>query len=259
MGYLVVVIELVISVGAGIVSSFFVSSKGIACLIGIGIFFCIEMVKVRVSSTRSERGIERLRSIVESIAPVDVFSELALIYGLRATSRLLQGTVEVSKDQVWDFWKDCISRARTRWSVLTYTKAEDTWNLGWGSTTALAIQKERIANGCHIERIFLVDSQEELEKLYETAEQQREIGVEVYYLFKSKLLAGQHCRNALDSLGTSDIAVADGSWVYRTLLNSSRDMVGASATRNQDVLKKAEFILREVKKMAHEFKEAPES
>jgi hypothetical protein len=136
--------------------------------------------------------------------------------------------------------------------ALTNTKAEDTWQLGWGTTTALAIQKERIENGCVIERIFIVDSEEEINEIRSTMEQQRDIGISVSYVLAKELLNNPNSKDAYEQLGSLDVGICDGLWVYRTHLDRRRNMQSASATRDRNILRNAEFLVREAAKISKE-------
>jgi len=245
-------IEFIVSVAIGIVSNFLVNSKEIAFLIGIGVFFCIELIRIRISTVENQHNIEKVSAIVQSLSPADSFSELAVLYGLRFSSQLARGTIKVSKEQIWDFWRDCVSKTSARWSVITNTKAKDTWDLGWGATTALAIQKERIENGCAIERVFVIDSDDELNEIRSTMEQQQGIGISVSYVLARELLKNQNAKNAFNQLGTLDVGICDGLWVYRTHLDKRRNMLSASATRDQNTLRDAEFLIREATRISRE-------
>jgi hypothetical protein len=76
-------IEFLISIAVGVVSSFLVSTNETAFLIGIGVFFCIEMVRIRVSTAKNQENMEKVTAIIQSLSPADSFSELTVLYGLR--------------------------------------------------------------------------------------------------------------------------------------------------------------------------------
>jgi len=250
----VIIIELLIALSIGAISSFW--AKGIeSFIIGLFSFFVIELVQVRLNIIKTNGVISSISSYLNNLNPCDTFSELFLIYGLRALSKVTKDTVYVERDYIWDFWRDCISRCRNKWSVLTYTKADETWDLGWGSTIALTIQKERIQNGCSIERIFIYDTEDEIEKLNKTMRMQRKIGIEVYYLKKREFVKNDLVKEYLKSEETLDIGISDDTWVYRTHLDKRRKMVSASASKSEGLKQKAQFLIREAKKIAEKYNE----
>ena len=252
MNIWVIIIELLIALFIGAISSYWAEGTK-SFIIGLFSFFVMELVQVRFNIIKTNKVISSISSYLNNLNPNDTFSELFLIYGLRTLSKVTKDTVYVERDYIWDFWRDCISRCRNKWSGLTYTKADETWDLGWGSTTALTIQQERIQNGCSIERIFIYDTEDELNKLNETMKMQKDIGIEVYYLKKSEFVNNKLVKEYLKSIETLDIGISDDIWVYRTHLDKRRKMIGASASRSEGLKQKAQFLIREAKKVAKKY------
>jgi hypothetical protein len=55
-------------------------------------------------------------------------------------------------------------------------------------------------------------------------------------------------QEALKELRTLDVAVVDGSWVYRTHLDRQRKITGASAMIGSALVKQADFLVNEAYK-----------
>jgi hypothetical protein len=237
-------IELIISVIAGCLASF-VLDKADAFLFGLLLFMLIEVIRLRGGLNRTHAAVMLTDAYVRSLSSKDALSELRFLYGLRAGSRLGADVVRVPKAETRDFWRDCVARASSRWFVSTYAGPDETWELGWASAISRSIQRERIDAGCQIDRIFVVDSEEEHLKLLEVMKQQAEIGIKVRWLLKSTLLESSVAKDALEALGTLDVALVDDRWVYRTELDPARHLLGASITDNQSALAQARSLLTE--------------
>jgi hypothetical protein len=120
---------------------------------------------------------------------------------------------------------------------------------GWREF-AIAVQEERIKNGCKFSRIFCIDSESEKEMLRDEMLTQQKIGIEVGYVLKQELLSNKLLNEYQKDMGTLDVAVIDDAWVMRGHLDKDRNFIGASATRDNEILKKALFLIREAQKIA---------
>ncbi|MCD6262620.1 MAG: hypothetical protein J7J52_06320, partial [Deltaproteobacteria bacterium] len=96
-------------------------------------------------------------------------------------------------------------------------------------------------------------TEDELNKLNETMRMQKDIGIEVYYLKKSKFVNNKLVKEYLKSIETLDIGISDDIWVYRTHLDKRRKMIGASASRSEGLKQKAQFLILEAKKVAKKY------
>ncbi|MEN3042838.1 MAG: hypothetical protein ABDH59_06010, partial [Fervidobacterium sp.] len=146
---------------------------------------------------------------------------------------------------------------RNSWSVLSYTDPLQTWNSGYMINIGKAVQQEKIqADSCTIERIFVLDDAGEEEKLKNRFEEQKNIGVIVKKILKKKVLEiierDSEFKRLVKRYNTLDIAVADDEWVYMTLLDVTRKVNGAMATKDKDTLTMCKRLFLEVKKEAQE-------
>ena len=239
-------IEVLIAVIVGAVSSIW-ADGAVDFLIGIATFLALELVRFNVMATRIHDQYQRVALFVDALKSQDSVGDLVLLYGFRG--RLAKAAVDVGRDDVWNLWRDSMARANARWSVVTYAAATDTWLLAW-RRQALAIQKERLMNECKIERVFVVDSPEEWERLGDVVREQREAGISVWWVVKEKIVGHALATSACTRLGTLDVAVIDDSWVYRTYLDSGRALVGASVSRDSAIVEAARVFVREVRGLA---------
>jgi len=179
-------------------------------------------------------------------------SELSLLYGFKNYSKISDKYIWVPKDVVWDFWKDCISRTEHKFTILSYASNEETWHLHGWREFALAIQEERLKNGCRIERLFCLETNKEKDELNNEMMIQKNIGIDVGYFLKKNLLNNKLVKKYSHEIGTLDVALIDDSWVMRGHLDNKRSFTGASASRDEELLKRVSFIIiREAQKISH--------
>ena len=194
---------------------------------------------------------ENTNTIVSDLLATDPVSELRLQFGFRNLARRGAELVEVGKDDVLEFWWACLLRAKSKWSVVTYARPEETWARGWGKESAQNLQEERVRNGCSIERTFLVGSEAELNQLMDSVQHQKDIGISVMWALDSQLQQSELVTSFANRLGTWDVAIVDDRWVYRTNLDSERRIVGASASSHATDVEAARRFLEEVRNAAN--------
>ncbi len=137
--------------------------------------------------------------------------------------------------------------------MISYVANDETWHLAWGKKL-LSIQEERIKNDCVVERIFLVDSDDEVNLIENVAKSHHQIGIKVSWLLKDKLLESTSVYEAHNNLRTFDVAIADNSWVCLTYLDKKRMITSAEASMKKDFVKAACFMVDEAKRLSNDFK-----
>lgn len=244
MKWLTLIIEVAVAVIAGLLTSLWLNGH-FAFLVGLMTLILLEMFNLRYNMALVSTTLCGIASVIEGMISGGVFSEIRLLYGLHTNSHANQNLVSVPRDKILRFWRDCIGRTEAHWFVTTYTLAEETWSLGWGQESSFAIQSERLASQCKITRVFVVDSNDERDDLFEIMQRQSKIGVDVKWILKQDLFANKMVREALKDLETIEVAAIDGKWIYRTYLDSKRRMKGASASDDPELIKKAIFLVNE--------------
>ncbi len=244
MKWQTLIIEVAAAVIAGLLTSYWISGQ-FAFLVGLMTLILLEMFHLRHNTASVNTTLCRISSVMEGMIGDGAFSEIRLLYGLCATSHADHHLVSVPRDKILRFWRDCIGRAEAHWFVTTYTLADETWSLGWGQESSFAIQSERLASQCKITRVFVVDSDDERDDLFEIMQRQSRIDVDVKWILKEDLVGNKMVREALKELGTMEVAVIDGKWIYRTYLDPKRRMKGASASDDPELIKKAIFLVNE--------------
>lgn len=249
MKYVSIISEVVVAIAIGAVTSFWTSGN-ISFIIGAISFFSIELIRLRLTTEKVLELHNFINSSINILKPRDKVSELALLYGLRNFSKFKQESIWVPKEYTWDFWKDCIGRVENKFSIISYTALDETWNLKGWREFAIAVQEERIKNGCKFNRVFCIDSESEKEMVRDEMLTQQKIGIDVGYVLKRDLLSNKLLNEYQQDIKTLDVAVIDDSWVMRGHLDKDRNFIGASATRDNEILKKASFLVREAQKIA---------
>lgn len=237
-------VDFSIALLVGLAAWFLKADGAIGFLLGISALFAIETARLIPLVEKIYQQYQAVNALLESLRATDKFSEILLLYGLKDLHNLSNSCVSVGKDDVRPFWKDCVARAKSKWTVFTYARVDETWGLSWAQE-ALAIQRERLISGCTIERVFIVDDVAEKAQLQAIMEEHSKTGVTVFWLLKSDILSNTTAKEYLTRVGTLDFGVADDTWVYRTVFDAQRNITGANAIKDQDVRDKAVWLIKE--------------
>jgi len=185
---------------------------------------------------------------------VQSYPELISYYQLvKQTGYLNKNLFRVSESFVIDFWKDCILRTNNIWNAIAYTRGEETWERGFKDKLIKIAQIERILSGCSIQRIFLIDSDEEYNKILPVSEEQERIGISVTILKKEQLL-NINFKNYFkitpyQYIQKNDFAIVDQEWVFKIELDENRNYKSASITNDLNEYNFASEILYELRKL----------
>ena len=228
-------------------------SNSHAFLTSLLFFFIGELIVIRNKVGKLLEQHEFLVPLIKNLKLENKFSEIIVLYALRAFKKITAGSVTVQKEDVWNFWWDCFSRIKNRWVVISYVDNNEAWNMGWGRGKTIFIQEERIKNGCIIERVFLVDTEDEVEKIHEIAETHQKIGIKVSWCLKQHLFQNEPVKQAYNEIKTLDIALIDDSWVCKTFLNSKRKVTGAEASILEKDVQNADLLISEAFKQSQPF------
>lgn len=241
----VIIVEIALSIGIGFGLNVFISTLD-PFIVGIITFLIIELARIKIYFRKSIRYLDIFKSLLESKKNNPMVRELSLLYGLKDIYSLQSNSVFASKDDVWKFWRDCITRADQSFQIISYGSAKVTWNLPGWDRFSMAIQEERVKNKCRIQRIFCLDSEKEKIDLDEEMQNQKDIGVDVYYVYKKEILKNQILKSQLRVINTYDFAIIDNSWIMRGHLNKDRSFNSISASSDEVLLEKSRFIFTEV-------------
>jgi hypothetical protein len=246
-------LEITGTVIIGVVVYLLNGDSTLGLLVGFVSLCSIELLKTRLEISKIAKQYHSLVSWLQAIEPVDEFSELALIYGLKGFENSQRNTISVQKDDILTFWKNCMSRTQHNWQVISYSRHDETWALGW-MKYGNAIQKERLLSGCNITRVFVVDSLEEKKEFELTMKEQSKINIDISWVLKEKLLENKIAREAFEFIKSLDVAVIDNTWVYMTYCDANRRLTSASATKDKEILKRAKVIVDEAIEMGNKNK-----
>jgi hypothetical protein len=176
----------------------------------------------------------------------DHFSEIVLLYSFRMYSKLISDNkILVGRDHALKFWRDCLGGSK-QWYALDYTPNKDSRESYWGNAMSEGIQLERIKTGSVIRRVFVIDTDIQLEFLRGVMKNQKDNNIEVRWVYKCDLLRNSDVANYIADLHTLDFAIVDNSWVYKgsgDLSNGPNAYV--AAVKDNDMLYKAKRIFNE--------------
>lgn len=241
-----------VSLGIAVTTGFVTNLCGIhwtvSLTIGLVIFFLSEVFYSNIIIKKMQIQYKSVSAFFDALRNGNRFSELRLLYGFKQSAKLSESFIHVDKENATQFWRECITRAETAWRVINYAAAEDTWDIVTKKKIPFHIQEERIQAKCSIERIFLVDSEKELNKVQRVMKAQKNVGIKVYGILREDLSCDIAKR--LKKLTSFDFAVVDENWVYFTRLDKRRRMIGGAATCDKAQLREASYIFKEVRHQA---------
>jgi hypothetical protein len=242
--------DLLLGLVVGLVVRLITQDFLLSSALGLLTFFLSEFIDLKVKIMKQSAQLERLNELwLGFLKPTDVVSELAYEYGFKQSTNIACDQVQVAPDDAWLFWRACLLKTKTKWTVISYVDPDTWWNMGTIGPT-LITQEERIKWGCHIERIFCVDSKQEIEMLKDTICEQLQVGVQVGIVTKEKLFENKLIAQYIHSLGTLDIALVDDRFLYRTHIGKKRDLQGASITRDSKLIEKASYVIDQARLVA---------
>jgi hypothetical protein len=173
----------------GLITTYWVSGID-SFIIGMAAFFCVEMVRVRFMAEHSAEVSSRIEAFLKLFQQTTPISELAFLFGFRYPLQLTSDSILCNRENAWEFWRQCMLRSKTKWQVISYSIPDDGWSMTWNDAS-LALQVERISNGCNIERIFIIENESELNYVESVMQRQVNIGVKVGYAFKTDILTSR--------------------------------------------------------------------
>lgn len=176
----------------------------------------------------------------------DRFSELKLIYGVRGyASHISESDVTAERGQVFNLWSDVLREANS-FLAFNYVSPDEVWGTrGWANNVAHALQASRIELGCTIRRIFVVDSEAELNRMRSLMKLQEEVGIETKWILKVDVQHQPVLSRLISEIGTWDFVLVDGELLYRVFLDANRLMSGCSVSKSRDLQKKALHVFSE--------------
>ena len=165
------------------------------------------------------------------------FLELKLLYSVRGARRIDQWTLEVDRRWSIDLWRDCLIASRT-WDAIS--RVQDLWERGERAKSHQYQRLQRELGQQHrIRRVFLVNSEKELETMGPVLQGQVEVlGItNVRWIFASELEEiARRSQLSVDRYGPiadADFAVANDAFVLRFLVEGNR-LRGAQLTDRPD-------------------------
>lgn len=174
------------------------------------------------------------------------FAELKLIYGLRKFSTIVnENQIICSKDQVFTMWNDVIAESNTFYAH-NYASPAEVWGTkGWAFNIAQSVQSAKIAQGCIIKRLFILDSMDEYNQLKGLMELQKMAGIEVRWVLRKELNNQKLFKDFISEIGSQDFILADKDLVFIIFLNDNRMIDHSILCRSVELHKKAMVVFNE--------------
>jgi len=203
-----------------------------------------------------ERRFSQVNAFFNIMIRNEKFQYLTFKYGLRQLNKILdEETVRVNNyRETVDIWRDCILESRN-WHALSYAK--NAWGTGnsFGDGISYDYQRIRIETGGHIQRVFILDSEEEYKKLESTMATQAKIKVDVKWILKEKLESVTDVQRCIAEIGTWDFALVDNNeWLYMFTLDKEGKISGCVLTMRKELVEQARSVYQEAWALGQELK-----
>ena len=135
---------------------------------------------------------------------------------------LSYGISTIPREQVFDVLLQLVWGIDTAVLATNYIDPDEGWGLAYGDLYQ-EIQRSKVkVNKATINRVFIVDSQNEVDRLRSTMLSQKEAGVKVRVIFKSRIDATSFLKTAASTIETLDFDVFDSRYVWLTILDKNR-------------------------------------
>lgn len=184
------------------------------------------------------------------------FQYLALKYGLRRLTRIIdEETVQVQDySETLETWRECILESK-EWLASSYAK--NAWGTGdgFGDKISFDYQRLRIETDGDICRVFIVDDDEEYERLKPVMKKQSDIGVSVRWVKREFLEKLPHVKRAQKELDTWDVALVDHQkWTFVFDLDQNHNISGCTISMRKQNVEWARTIFQEAWGAGKDFK-----
>ncbi len=158
----------------------------------------------------------------------------------------------LSADEVRERWMHLLSRLRNTYSATNYIR--DIYSQNWAQA-ALHIQLAKKANAdVEIRKVFLFDGEDELVEAAAFIEEQRRIGVHVYYLLHGALQDGRLCNRIHEQdIPSVDFGIFDEEKVLVWELNPARELVGGRIVFGSEQVARHQTFFDELFRKARDF------
>lgn len=147
---------------------------------------------------------------------------------------LRYGVTTIPRDKVPEALIQLTWKIESRMLAANYIHPDEGWGRAFGQLYG-EIQRSKIkVSKAHIRRVFIVDGKEEIEKLRSVMSKQKDAGIKVRYILKSKIENTPMIKTGADRLKTLDFDVVDSKYVWLTSLDKDRRIQFAKVVFGKD-------------------------
>lgn len=138
-------------------------------------------------------------------------------------ARILRyGVTTIPREKYFDVLLQLLWKIESGMLGANYIDPDEGWGRAYGELFT-EIQRTKIkVNKATIRRVFIVDSEEEIEKLRSVVQKQKETGIRVKCIFKQKIKTTTMLKSGADKLETLDFDVIDSKYVWLSVLDKNR-------------------------------------
>ncbi len=220
-------LEILSALVIGLISSFFVRDPYVDLTIGITSFIMFEVLRIGLKVDNMSRSVETIAEVIKSLqTPIrnnldSYFNTLLLSQLNRSFQKSEINKIRIPASEGHSFWLRLFPYVEASYQATTFTPYSEGWERGF-SDKSMLLHKEKIANGVHITRIFIVKDPTEFQELKRVMQSQKEIGIQVRYIELATLNQLSVTSQNIKKFGTFDYAILDNTHVFKVYLDRNR-------------------------------------
>ncbi len=168
-----------------------------------------------LQAEQQERTEARIEQLIAGVSD-------RLIGGADAASVLRFGGVEIPRTEVTRVWLDRVWRTSSRYWGVIFTAPDEVVDTSIFQLGVAVLSAKVRVDQVDVRRIFIVESQAELEHMLPTLRALEENQINVRYALRSALESNSLVRAQIAALRTLDFTLIDGFVVWQLLLDKNR-------------------------------------
>lgn len=138
------------------------------------------------------------------------------------TRILCYGVTTIPREKFMEVLIQLLWRVKSEILGANYIDPKEGWGRAYGELFT-EIQRTKIkVNKATIRRVFIVDSEEEIETLRSIMHKQKETGIRIKCIFRRKIESTTTLKARVDKLETLDFDVIDSEYVWLSILDKNR-------------------------------------
>jgi hypothetical protein len=246
-----ILLEIIVSIIVGFLSDFVIRDPFISFAVGVFSFLVVETVRTGIQIDHINQSVNILAEVTGTFRTafrnnLDSYFYMLLLSRINKTFRDSDiSRIAIPASDGHGFWLRIFSYTETSYLATTHSSYYEGWNRGF-SDQNMIIHKSKIDSDVNIKRVFIVHDAKDYETMKEIMILQKEIGINVRYIYVSKIKSIDFLLTKVRRFGTYDFAIIDDTHTLKVFLNRNRRWTGLELSNDVDTLRLAKVIYEEI-------------